>query len=248
LEGNFKNEVRVEFFGDQLAVGKNKIYYIYNEFNSTEATGSNFLIETSHTGKVVNRLYPFNSSMDGAGYFYAGYMHCEFDGNIFINPPFVDTIFLVANDEQVYPSYVIDFGGNRIPTELRNNKQALLSGQHIDKSYLMYRMTTNGRILVFDYQQNRYQSIAVYDKLNKKLYSFRYMPEDFLNRVLRYGHFFAKDQDTIAWVIKPEFVAEMIEKYSDLFEKFRDINPEMHALFKGLKPTDNPVILYLQMK
>lgn len=94
--------------GDNLIMGSDGSYWVYNEHNESEVSGTFFLLRFDRNGNLTDRIRPYET--DGRYHIidYTGEL-IQLGDRMWFNPPFSDTIFeLNPKSRALTPRYVLN--------------------------------------------------------------------------------------------------------------------------------------------
>lgn len=235
---------RTHFFGDEIEASNNN-FLIYNEFNATDETGDNFLILTDSEGKILKTFFPYHNPK-GMGFEFAGFLN-QSSQNIWFNPPFSDTIYLV-NQGEYSPAYCLNFGQKRIPDHLKANVDQIDGYNIIENSHLLEDFCKIGNVICFSYKDGRSRTIGIFNEATEEFYSTKKCQDDYLKKILSFGHFTAKNDNTLVFILTPERWIYLRDNDENFIEALSLQNPSLYNSLKNMDSTSNPALLYFNFK
>ncbi|MEZ4920701.1 MAG: 6-bladed beta-propeller [Saprospiraceae bacterium] len=229
-------------FGDDIAVFEDGKSVVYNEFNSSEYTGTNHLIFYDEKGNLTGRMHSYERGKDHAGFLFTGFLS-KIGNDVWFNPPFSDTIYKVEY-QSVTPKFVFGFGGKTLPEGMKNKSAGI---NLLDYSFLNEDFFTDGSFSIAATTEKEKIHIYAFDHSNSNLsIDLRATnPSDPLYHLFQSGRIFPKDSKTFGFAILPTRLNYLISKNKITKEALDNVLPGLYDKAAALDRSGNPIIIYL---
>ena len=264
----------MNFKGDFIKKIPAKTFYAYNFLIQSDTdkiivdlSNSGFVDKPNNTN-IFHVLYfdPVSGAvktflpMNRVGIFLTENSLYRFNGNIFYNPPIMDTIYQV-NKESLTPRYILDFKKHSKDPEVFNTKDPV--------KYKSFEK--NGTIWEhYDFKETERYIYSMYYAIGQKWYFHVFNKKTgksiVYNKVINdyFGQTQAKDmfffdfpvalyKDRIVLLYQP---TQILKDFNSLkktlskeqFEKFKQQNLQLVNMIENLKKEDNPVLGFYKFK
>ncbi len=243
--GQHLRSKRTGLFGDEIEKMESE-FLIYNEHNSTDISGLNYLIQLSSEGTLTraSRTYPL--SRDGLAIGESGFIDRTYDQKVLFSAPHNDTIFHVQK-ESLLPIFIFNTGSAKPPLSIINNKEAMLSGKLMGYDYIHDKIGVTEDFLMFQFIQNRRKKKGVFDLQKKELYVDN-DSEDFVNFLFRSCSYFTQyDNDEFVMVLSPTIFNEFRAEYPAQYEIAKAKFESHFATLEQIRKEDNPVLMFFKI-
>lgn len=245
VSGQHLRSKRTGLFGDEIEKLGSEIL-IYNEHNSTDISGFNYLIQLSLDGIVTSTSRTYPLSKDGLGIGESGFIGRTYDQRVLFSSPHNDTIFHVQK-ERLLPIFIFNTGNTKPPLSIINNKEALLSGKLIGYDYIHDRIGVTENFLMFQFIQNQRKKKGVFDLQKKELYVDD-DAEDFVNFLFRSCNYFTQyDNDEFVMVLSPTIFNEFRVEYPAQYEIAKAKFESHFATLEQIPKEDNPILMFFKI-
>jgi hypothetical protein len=177
--------------------------------------------------------------------------------------PYCDTIYSISNIENIKPLYYVNYGKKKIPTNILNAKDDVLSwGKKLNRLEDHLHIGAIGiadKYIYIGSTNKTHQSFfTLYTKKNKHTLTAHKLVDDMFlrgNEIMITARNMPHEIDgnDILWPLDPEYLINGYKHYMSYMsdagrEEFRKKYPELVKICTTLKEDDNPVILRIKVK
>ena len=260
--GIFLSENKTDFLGTEfIYTGHN--HYTYFDCNAIQH-GNKLLSVIDNNGTIKRKLFMVSKLEANKSSLTIDWRSLSFfESTLYFMYPYGDTIYSIDNKENIKRIYSINFGDKRIPTDLFDvNDDVLSSKKKLSKLEDYMHATAIGYadkyIYIGSYNKVFQGFITLYSKMNKHTLTAHKIVDDmFLKgnvialKEKRLPH--NMDGNDILWPLDPEYLINGYKHYMSYLsdagrEEFRKKYPELVRICTTLKEDDNPVILRIKVK
>ncbi len=247
----FRFDSQLNFLGAiTLSGGIDRIAYLGG---SLMAISTGFYTETNRDlvivddrGNVRASYFPFSAGTRPMLFDFMGALVANRDGALY-NSPTSSVLYQIDRQGDVYKKYQFDFGSRQYPQDKVNNIDFFLQQPLGTYSILLNKLQESDDYLIFSYMDGRKLRSAVYDKINRKLYTYDNVQKDGLLELMMRttpigitsnGYFIsAFTQNDIQWAFGGQPPDDQTP--DDLYKQLTDGQADREA---------NPVIFLYKLK
>ena len=260
--GVFLSENKTDFLGFEFVYTGNNNYFFLNRY--TIEYGNKLFSVMDNRGIIKKRLFKMSKLEANKSALVHDWRDLSlFKSTLYFMYPYGDTIYAIDNKENIKQLYFINFGDKKIPADLFDvNDDVLSSKKKLSKLEDYMHATAIGYadkyIYIGSYNKVFQGFITLYSKMNKHtLTAHKIIDDMFLKgnvialKEKRLPH--NMDGNDILWPLDPEYLINGYKHYISYLseagrEEFRKKHPGLVKICNTLKEDDNPVILRIKVK
>lgn len=221
-------------------------FLVYNEHNSTDMSGFNYLIRMNQEGIISDKMQSYPSGREGLGQGETGFITKGHNGEILYGAPFSDTIFQVV-DEGLLPRFIFDLNGPSPPISIINDKDALLRGELMGYAHLHHVVASTKETFMFEYIHDKRRKKGIYNRLSGVLHLDE-AEDDFINFLFKSCNYFTQyNQTEIVMVISPTIFNSFRKDYPTEYSRAKAQFADTFEQLEELPDESNPVLLFFEV-
>jgi len=244
LDGTYLGSVKTGMFGEGLVYLGDDKWLFYNEHNSSDQAGNNYLLFFNGIGELTSRDFPYAETRNGFGYVHTGYL-MRSGNDVWFSPPLSDTVYSVVGDA-VQPQFELNLGPGAVPVARRDSH--IVGNEILKYDILDEGFFSNGRYCVFPLKKGRTMPVGIFDTATERFYDSGNLDKSVpLNNLFRITRLFVKDDKTFV-IVKPVQHLKLAVKNADR-TAWEALAPGLYDLVIATpEDIDNPILFYFKFK
>lgn len=243
--GQHLRSKRTGLFGSEFEkIGES--FLVYNEHNSTDMSGFNYLIRMNQEGIISDKMQSYPMGREGLGQGETGFITKGYNGEILYGAPFSDTIFQVV-DKGLIPRFIFDLNGPSPPVSVINDKDALLRGELMGYAHIHHVVASTKETFMFEYIHDKRRKKGIYSRLSGALHLDE-AEDDFINFLFKSCNYFTQyNQTEIVMVISPTIFNSFRKDYPTEYNRAKAQFADTFEQLEELPDESNPVLLFFEV-
>jgi len=266
LNGTLINEYEFRFYSNRYEKWNNDtlIFYTDNTISelNNEVINHNLVFLTIPGQRIISKFIPIKDNFTHIRTFSVNNF-TKHNNSILFFQPFNDTVYQIYNPHNVKPRYLIDFGKHKVPQALlekkyNNVKDLVLTIYKSDYVFDLGNFREFEKVIFFSFIHKGKRFNAYYSKVSKEVRLAHKFINDLDNSDMvitlpLQRQPIGKFDKNLIYALEPyEFISRLKEikesKSSNDWLKFKDENSQLIKLYELIKPMDNPILVFYEIK